>query len=250
MKGKAMRKTSWYGSKPARRYDGVILTSRKGAGAMKTLKIFTKQEGPLTVFVRQGRSKKGFGALMALGELTFEAIEQNGAHTLTEYSCRNNRALSHLTWEAYVYAQIFIEMVLALTIEGQAEPEIYQLLVLYGRAIEVKDPRIVTIIMGWQLLAVAGFYPDTDRLGLYQYIDEETGENAYGLIDAPRPEWQEIPLPEGLRPMWQQVLQYRWDQEQTIHFKASQLSWLEKLLYLYTEQCSERPLKSVALLQS
>ena len=54
-------------------------------------------------------------------------------------------------------------MVLLLTASGEKDEELYRLVRLYGRAIEIKDVRIVTVIAGWQLLALTGFLPETDE---------------------------------------------------------------------------------------
>ena len=50
---------------------------------------------------------------------------------------------------------------------GGADEVLYNLVRLYGRAIELKDIRIVTIIAGWQLMALTGFLPDIDTARVF-----------------------------------------------------------------------------------
>ena len=157
-----------FGQRPSRPYDGIILAVKKTSAKQLVLTILTHQEGILHVLARRStQGKMGYGALAPLAEISFDVFEKDGVHTLTEYDCRANWRLRDLTWDGYVYSQIFVEMVLLLTASGEKDEELYRLVRLYGRAIEVKDVRIVTLIAGWQLLALTGFLPETDEARIF-----------------------------------------------------------------------------------
>ena len=142
-----------YNQKPTSRYDGMILQTQK-RGQELVLSVFTKQEGLLRVFVpKRCRGKQGFGALMALSGITFDAVQTPSLLVLREYECHSNPGVMQLTWDRYIYSQIFIEMVQHIFPSHEADEQAYELMVIYSQALLCKNPRIVTIIAGWQLLA-------------------------------------------------------------------------------------------------
>jgi DNA repair protein RecO (recombination protein O) len=247
MKGR----TRYGGFTPSRSYDGIILKLKKAGIRQQVMTVYTRQEGILTVFVERNRqARQGYGTLIALGEITFDAVEKNGVYRLTEYECRSNTAMMNLTWSVYVYTQIFLEMVMNIMEPHQADEDIYRLLVVYGRAIEVKNPRIVTIIAAWQLIGWAGFYPDTAQVRVYADGRDSQGQVIYFFSDTMEQDKQEIILPDSVRSLWETMLQYPWGQAATLHFKARDVDLAEQLLYSYFCQCSEKKLKSLSLFYS
>lgn len=246
---KMRRRNSSFAQRPSKRYDGVILQIRKAGALQQIMTVFTKQEGCIRVLVQKRRqSSQGFGLLMAWGEITFDAVEQQEFFTLREYECRSNSAMTSLTWEGYVYSQIFAEMVMYLMPVHQTDWEVYRLLQIYGRAIEIKDIRIVTIIAGWQLIVYSGFEPDVDSVCLFRY-GMRGGIPLYYLGDKPQEAARKESIPLPVRRLWKQILTYRWGQEETLHMNVRGLQLLEYLLYSYVEQCSDKPLKGVSLLE-
>lgn len=237
---------SSFAFRPVRPYDGIILQVQK-RGKQRTLSVFTRQEGLLRLFVpERSRSRRGSGAFMPLGEITFDAAEQGDAVSLREYECRGNDAMMKLTWEHYVYSQIFVEMVLHLMPYRQADSGVYSLLLRYSRFLSVKDPRVMTIVAGWQLTGLAGFYPDTDTVRIFT---SPYGQGSYYFGDEGTAEMREERLAPDIRHLWKRLLQYGWEKEATLHFSAKGLSILERLLYSYVEQCSEKKLHSLILLE-
>lgn len=233
-------------SRPTERYDGIILHVHK-AGQQQVLSIWTKQAGLIRVFVRTSRKgKQGFGALQPLASITFDALPQGEGYVLSEYDCRSNKAMRELTLDTYVYSQLFVEMVEALVPPDEPDESVYALLTMYCQTIVTKDIRMVTILAGWQLVALAGFAPDLATVRLFAAQDEN-GEVVYYLGDDVPEKMHEIPLSAALKADWQQILTYRWGQKETVHFQSRHVAMLEQLLYPYVVQCSEKPLRSLAL---
>lgn len=235
-------------SRPALRYDGIILHLHK-AGQHQVLTIFTKQAGMIRVLVRTSRKgKQGFGALQTLAAITFDALPQGELYMLSEYDCRSNKAMRNLTLDNYVYSQLFVEIVESLVPASEPDSDVYALVSMYCQTIATKDIRMVTLIAGWQLIALAGFAPDLATVRLFG-AHNELGEVVYYLGDDEPENMQEIPLSQALKQDWQQILQYRWGQTETVHFQSRHVAMLEQLLYQYVVQCSEKPLRSLALWQ-
>ncbi len=240
---------SGYIYRPPQRYDGIILQVQK-QGLRCKLSVFTRQEGIISVFLpRRSRSRQGSGALMGLSRITFDAVWQGQAAMLREYECRGNAAMLELTWERYVYSQVFVEMTCCLLPYRQPDDAVYELLLQYSQALSVKDPRILTITAGWQLCSLAGFYPDTGRIQVW-YAGKRDGRSVYYLADdgAPSP-MPSVPIPLAVRTLWQTLLDYPWGKDETLRLSANGLAFLERLLYSYVEQCSESTLQSVAALR-
>lgn len=239
---------SFYGRPSSRPYDGVILKCRKASAKQLVLTIFTCQQGLMTVLARRSsQGKMGYGSLTPLAEITFDVLEKDEVCTLTEYDCRSNQRLRQLTWDSYVYSQIFTEIVLFLTTAGEKDETVYNLIRLYGRAIELKEPRIVTIIAGWQLVALTGFLPDIASAPIFQGGVGYGGQPGY-YIGTEAENMQEIPVSESVRQTWQTLVHYVWGSQEKIHLRRQDLAFLEQLLYNYVSQCREKRMKSPALL--
>ena len=235
-----------YQQKPIRRYDGVILQTRK-RGQELILSVFTKQEGLVRVFVsKRCRGKQGFGALLAFSHITFDAVLASSMLILREYECTSNPGMQQLTWERYIYSQVFTEIVQHMFPNQEADAQAYELIIIYSQAIWHKNPRIVTIIAGWQLLALAGFYPDVSRVHIFA-AGIDGNRHIYYLSDGdelfkePLPE---VAVPSSIRSLWQTLFTYTWGQVQTLHLSAKGLAFLEDVLYSYTAQCSDKKMKS------
>lgn len=232
--------------RPIHPYDGVILQVQK-RGKQRIVSVFTKQEGLLRLFVPdRNRGRKGSGTCMPFGLITFDAAEQGDVISLREYECRGNEAMMNLTWEHYVYSQIFIEIVMHLIPYHQADYGIYRLLMQYGRFLSVKNPRVMTVVAGWQMTGLAGFFPDTETVRVFTSPHQP---GAYYLGDEGMTGMHEERLTPEIRQLWAQLLQYDWGNTVTLHFNAKGIAILEQLLYSYVEQCSEKKLQSLILLK-
>ncbi|WP_101912005.1 DNA repair protein RecO [Megasphaera vaginalis (ex Bordigoni et al. 2020)] len=233
------------------RCDGIVLRVHKQAAKQLFLEIYTVQEGLLRVLTEKGRGvRKGMPAApLPFSKISFEIYRQGNVRILSEYECAVNRYLQNLTWNEYVYSQIFTELFLALVPPQEADPALYRLLSQYADAVCVKDCRIVTIIAGWQLLSLTGFAPDPATVRLYRTGAAGAGETILSDEDAGA-EWREERLTPAFRAFWRRVLEYDWDRRETVRFSAKGLALLEDLLYAYVSQCSERRLKSISFLSS
>lgn len=233
--------------KPAQRYDGIILQVKK-QGMQRILSVFTRQDGLCWVSLpRRGRSRQGFGACMALSRLTFDAVIQGDMLALREYDIVSNPGMADLTWDRYVYSQIFVEMVHLLFPQHQRDDGAYGLLCRYCQEISRKNARVLTIIAGWQLVSLAGFCPDAASVPVYTLAVRDK-RRLYYVGDVPPPEGTLLSVPLSVRQLWQTFLSYAWGTEQTLRLPARGLAFLEELLYSYVEQCSDRPMRSLVIL--
>lgn len=239
-----------YGTMPPQRFDGVILQLKKGGAAQALMLVFTKQTGWIRVFAPKGKRalNQGIGGFFPLSEITFNAWERDGVFSLGEYESKANKLMADMTFDGYVYSQIFIEMLFHLLPEHERDQQVYELLCYYSRALEVKDARILTIIAGWQLVSIAGFRPDVEQVMVYRNGVDNNGEIIYSLYDEPQELLLPVTISDGVRKLWNEILEYAWDSGTVLKVNVRDIAVLEKLLFDYVQQCSDRALKSVELL--
>ena len=80
-----MRRSGYYGRKPSRSYEGIILTVRKTSAKQLVVTVLTRQAGILHVLARRStQGKMGYGTLAPLAEMTFDVFEKDGVYTLKE----------------------------------------------------------------------------------------------------------------------------------------------------------------------
>ncbi|MCI1821029.1 MAG: DNA repair protein RecO C-terminal domain-containing protein [Megasphaera sp.] len=245
-----MRHNTGYNAARYQRFDGVILTIKKNHSSYQIMTVFTLQQGWFRVFLNTSRKHRnqGIGSLSALSIITFDAWERGGSLTLGEYECVVNTLISYLTVESYAYAQICIEMVLHLIPEKAADRNVYGLLCRYSKLVGEKNERILTVITGWQLVALAGFCPDIDTVHIYRKGITDTGRPVYYLSEEPEPALPAVMLPLSVQQLWKTILAYDWNAAQPLQISKRAISFLEELLYSYVQQCTEQPLRAVDFL--
>ena len=237
------------GAMPPERYDGIVLNLKKGMAAQSMLTVFTKQRGWMRIFLTKGKkAMQGVGGLLPFSLISFDAWQKGNTFSLGEYECQGNDMIRNFSYERYVYMQIFVEMVLVLFPEGEADGAVFSLLEHYSQALPVKDTRILTIIAGWQLVSAAGFRPDTAQVQVYLDGLDESGQQQYSFADEPPELGSPVRLPDTVRNLWEKLLDYSWQDAQTIIIGKQSITTLEALLYSYVRQCAEWPLKSIAAL--
>lgn len=233
------------------RYDGVILRIQKSRTTQLTLTIYTRQEGLMKVFAPKGKRgyAQGFGSLVPFSRITFEAWQRNGIYTLGEYDCQKSLLLDHLDWTDYCYTQIFTELVLTLVPSQEQDGDVFSLVTAYSHIIGDHNIRVATIIAGWQLVACAGYEPDTKNACIYHTGVDAKQKPIYYIADREEGiHYDTAPLvvPEDVRQLWARFLHYRWGKEETLHIAPKKLAFLERLLYCYVEELTGKSLKSVS----
>jgi len=242
-----------YGTMPPQRFDGIVLRLRKQGQAGAVLTIFTMQQGLRYAYMPASAKmvKAGMGRLQPFCVLSFNAWERDTGLLMGEYESNGGTLLNSMSLEQFAYGAVFIEMVTLLLPEKQADSSVYELLKIYGRFINLKDSRIVTVIAGWQLIERAGYMPDPEQVQVYQGWNVNHGQMEYYLSD-------ELPVDENLhrvelsmpdRNLWKSILSYRWSLDETIQIRRQGIDLLECVLYDYVMQCTDKPLQSIQQLK-
>lgn len=226
-----------------RTYHGVVLKIKK-SDLYQHITVYTKEEGLLHIVHRRGKKILGNHTILPLGSLIFNIQKEEQILFLSEFECTNTKATLNLSLDYFIYSQIFIEMILSLIPPGVTDHQIYQLLCTYTQTILKKDPRIVTIIAGWQLVGYAGYYPDVNYIQI-GILGKKKNRILYYLGDNLPINVLPHKLMPSVRTLWKTLLQYNWNTTAVLQINKTDIVILENLLYSYIEQCSEKELKSI-----
>lgn len=141
--------------------------------------------------------------------------------------------------ENIAYAAVASELIQELFALYDVDRTVFDRVVQYSKQIRRRNVRLATIILGWQLLSLAGLVPQKEAL---QKEEEPEGF------------WQELshiiekrPSP-SLRDMLSQVISYEWGDENMLSLHRSAWSELERYLFQFVTKEIGKELQSVKFL--
>ena len=114
-------------------------------------------------------------------------------------------------------------------------------MVNYSKSIRKRNVRLGTIILGWQMLSLAGTMPQGEAFVSRDGIDVFWDELRMGTHMNPS---------IALRKAMPSILTYQWGDTQPIELPGTVWIELERLLFAYGEQEIGKPLNSVKFLMS
>lgn len=139
------------------------------------------------------------------------------------------------------YTALAGELVMTFFYHTNADRSLYEKILLYARQIQRKSIPLATIILGWQLVSLAGFMPSPVDYRLGKGTDafwDEVGRISF------------LSIATELKQALGFVLTYDWREGSQLAIGKSQWELLEKLLFAYVDTVAERPLESLRFLKS
>ena len=138
--------------------EAVVLSVRNWGEADKMLRLFSRDHGKITAAAFGARRPK---SPLASGLQMFHTVElslSTGERVDTVRGCRLVHRFPHLETDlaAMAYASFIAEVLLELMPDGAPQPEVYDWLPCVLAACGAKNPRIVALAAGFQLLDFAG----------------------------------------------------------------------------------------------
>ena len=119
--------------------------------------------------------------------------------------------------------------------------KVFDTVVNYSKSIRKRNVRLGTIILGWQMLSLAGTMPQGEAFVSRDGIDVFWDELRMGTHMNPS---------IALRKAMPSILTYPWGDTQPIELPGTIWKELERLLFTYVEQEIGKPLQSVKFLMS
>lgn len=212
--------------------DAVVLWRRKHK-TYSTISFLTKQKGILACAVsqREWQRLKNTGYMQPFGVAVITLIPDGEYFRLRQIDGVQLVRSVESDLDSICYAAVAGEMIAKLFPRGEIDLLLYERVLRYATLIRTKPVPLATILLGWQLMALAGYVPtgaafsrDTDRNRFLRELERATGFNL---------------SPMATRALGE-VLRYDWDPALPVSLPKSIWQELEKTLFaFYTVQCGE-----------
>ncbi|PQL19167.1 DNA recombination protein RecO [Veillonella denticariosi JCM 15641] len=143
--------------------------------------------------------------------------------------------------ENIAYAAVASELIQELFALYDADRNVFDVVVNYSKSIRQRNVRLGTIMLGWQLLSLAGVVPKA-----HYFMNRQNTDNF----------WRELytVTQMGVSPSVKKalpiLLSFQWGDELQMEFSGSLWTELEKLLYAYASHEIGEPLNSVIFLNT
>lgn len=139
------------------------------------------------------------------------------------------------------YASVASELIQELFALYDVDRKVFDAVVNYSKSIRQRNVRLGTIILGWQMLSLAGIMPQQEAFAIGDGIDlfwEELRTNT------------QLTPSLVLRKAMLNILSYQWGDANPIELPGSIWRELERLLFSYCEHEIGKQLQSVKFLMS
>lgn len=139
------------------------------------------------------------------------------------------------------YASVASELIQELFALYDVDRKVFDAVVNYSKSIRQRNVRLGTIILGWQMLSLAGIMPQQEAFATGNGIDlfwEELRTNT------------QLTPSLVLRKAMSNILSYQWGDANPIELPGSIWRELERLLFSYCEHEIGKQLQSVKFLMS
>lgn len=139
------------------------------------------------------------------------------------------------------YASVASELIQELFALYDVDRKVFDAVVNYSKSIRQRNIRLGTIILGWQMLSLAGIMPQQEAFAIGDGIDlfwEELRTNT------------QLTPSLVLRKAMSNILSYQWGDANPIELPGSIWCELERLLFSYCEHEIGKQLQSVKFLMS
>ena len=236
--------------------EAIVLGARNWGEADKMLRLFSRDHGKITAAAFGARRPK---SPLAAGLQMFHTVEltlTTGERVDTVRNCRLVSRFPHFETDlvAMAYASFIAEVLLELTPDGAPQPEIYDWLPGVLAACGKKNPRLVALAAGFQLLDFAGLGLSFDTCavsgapieGDAYFCAEEGG--ALSLAAAVNIA-KKRPYPEGLRTLLSTLAVIDWSAPPAFTAKRSEIEAGESLLVSYLQETFGHSLRSLKFIR-
>ncbi len=212
--------------------DAVVLWRRKHK-TYSTILFLTKQKGILACAVsqREWQCLKNTGYMQPFGVAVITLIPDGDYFRLRQIDGVQLVRSVESDLDSICYAAVAGEMIAKLFPRGEIDLKLYDRVLRFATLIRTKPVPLATILLGWQLMALAGYVPtgaaftrDNDR---NRFLRELQGATGFSLT------------PTATRALGE-ILRYDWSPDLPVTLPKSIWQELEKTLFAFcTVQCGE-----------
>lgn len=143
--------------------------------------------------------------------------------------------------ENIAYAAVASELIQELFALYDADRNVFDVVVNYSKSIRQRNVRLGTIMLGWQLLSLAGVVPKA-----HYFMNRQNADDFWRELYAVT----QMSVSMSLKKALPILLSFQWGDELQMEFSGSLWNELEKLLYAYASHEIGKPLNSVIFLNT
>lgn len=234
--------------------QALVLQTKNSGDADRLVSFLSADSGVIHLFARQVRRTKspmgGSVQPFAFLDITYDS---GSSRSLRQCSVIESFQKLREDLTAMAYAAVITELVAAFWPEGEGDAALLEAVLDMLRLAEVRNPRLVALAAGWQLLARAGFAPELAacvQCGAKVTPDYQFSAALGGIVCPSCATAEALVLSQ---PVYDLLLRlFTLDFASPGHFtvRGNELISLEKVFLDYLLCHLERPLKSLAFIHS
>jgi DNA repair protein RecO (recombination protein O) len=234
--------------------EAIILGVRNWGDADKMLTILTKERGKIKAAAfgcRRPKSPLAAGMQM-FNHLDLQLTEGQRIDTVRQYELRQNFRIMSEDLSAMAYGAFVAELVTELCNEHEPQPQIFDKLLQIFSFFGKRNPRLVALAAGYQLLEYTGSQLHFSNCARCE--KELVGDVFFSIKQGGavcrdcRAEGME-PFSAELRSFIEQLILLDWAQPPSFRVTGRNLVRAEHLLLIYLQQLLEKQLRSLTFIQ-
>lgn len=221
-------------------YKAIVLWKKKGKEETE-IHLLTQERGLVSAYIGHTRLKslKNPGYLQPFSYIDVTVKESPTVSYISQIIGQSTPALLMGSLENIAYAAFAGEFIGKLFNRDEINRPLFRLVKYYAQSLDKKAIPIATLILGWQLMSLAGFMP-----GYVQFKRAEAQSDflaeVYGTTG--------ISLSEVATELLGRIMAYGWQENEVLYCRKDTLAELERALFAYgTAQIGE-PLESLRFL--
>lgn len=234
--------------------EAIVVAVRDWGDADKIVTLFSREYGKIIAFANGARRPK---SPLASGMQLFTHVEVTlapGKNSDSVKQCEIKHAFRKLQEDfvCLAYGAFIAELTAELSPERQPEPQIFDLLLEVLQIITLRNPRMVALAWAWQLLAIAGYYPELEHCTVCgQTISFPAYFNfASGGCICNQCEHSGLPIINtNIKDFITSLLHINWANPNSFTVNGTTLMQTENLLMGYLGHCLDKPLRSMQFIE-
>lgn len=234
--------------------EALILSVRNWGEADKMVTFFSKEFGKIAAVAygcRRPRSPLA-GGMQVFSHLQLQVMGGNSLDTIKQ--CETQQTFKQLreNLDCMAYAAFLTEVVTEVCPERHPEPHIYNLLLNAFQLFSKRNPRLVALAAGYQILEYTGYQPNYEQCvicGNSISLDACFSLSKGGIICESCKDTAQISFSLKMRDFINQLLTLNWGNPSAFSVSGAVLMQVEKLLIDYLHFILEKPLKSLEFIQ-
>lgn len=235
--------------------EAIVLGTKNWGDADKIIQLFSRERGKLCASAFGCRRPKSplAGPLQMFQVLDITLSEGERVDTVRQASVKKRFPMMSSDLNAMAYGAFIAELTLEMMPEDEPQEAVYDWLLNILAVCGEKNPRIVALAAGWQLLPLAGVGPKYDVCAHCRTAIE--GNAFFDAVEggALCPVCAESiqhkrPYPEAVRGFLQLLAELDFGNPPSFHVKKDELLGAESLLLYTIDELIGKRLKSVSFL--